>query len=299
MAPNDPTSENPDLGSLPNWYTEIFPAGARNGFYEKFGDHSAVFVERDTHQLIISFDNLSDAGNPRYDREPWAAKFCRDNGWSHLGIFAQGPTWFRSKQLIALFDRLRNEGFFQRFKNVTLCGASMGGFAAMAFCDFAPGATVIAFSPQTTLDQTVVPWENRFQKGHDQDWSLPYSDAADQVSRAGRLYIIFDPMDANDRAHVDRLQCSNLVRLTAIGLGHKSAMTLRRMEQLKTVMAEGVSNQLTQARFQKITQGRKDLYIYRTTIEGYLAARGKHDVLKKFRRTFKTRRRLAKENTNG
>ncbi|MDB2662617.1 hypothetical protein N9Y61_02110 [Paracoccaceae bacterium] len=38
----------------------------------------------------------------------------------------------------------------------------MGAFGALGFAHLAPGSTVIAFSPQTTLDQSIAPWDRRF-----------------------------------------------------------------------------------------------------------------------------------------
>ena len=282
-----------DNGGLPSWFTEIFPGGTQDGFYHKFGGHSVVYVARQPQRLVVSFDNLSDAGNPRYDREPWAAKFCRDNGWSHLGVFAPGPTWFRSEELIAFMERLRDDGFFAGFNEVTLCGASMGGYAALAFSDLSPGATVLAFSPQSTLDRNVVPWEHRFLKGQAQDWALPYADAADHVSKAAAIFVIYDPLDKGDKRHVQRLKSDKIVHLTAIGLGHKSAMVMRRMNRLKDVMGAAVGRTLTRADFRVWAQDRKRLYIYRKEIEGYLAAAGKEATMLRFRAAFKRRIRAA------
>ena len=42
-------------------------------------------------------------------------------------------------------------------------------FGALGFAHLAPGSTVIAFNPQTTLDQSIAPWERRFWKGMKQD----------------------------------------------------------------------------------------------------------------------------------
>lgn len=284
---------------VPNWFTEIFPAGTRDGFYHKFDGHSVVYVARDLRRLVVSFDNLSDAGNPRYDREPWAAKFCRDNEWSHLGVFAPGPTWFRSADLIAFMERLRDDGFFAGFDEVTLCGASMGGYAALAFSDLAPGATVLAFSPQSTLNRDVVPWEHRFLKGQAQDWALPYADAADHVSKAAAIFVVYDPLDRGDKRHVARLKSDKIVHLKAIGLGHKSAMVMRRMERLKDVMGAAVGRTLTPAAFHVWAQDRKRLYIYRKTIENYLTAAGKEPTMLRFRAAFKRRLRAAAAATGG
>ena len=42
----------------------------------------------------------------------------------------------------------------------------MGAFGSLGFAHLAPGSTVIAFSPQTTLDQSIAPWDRvgRFRR---------------------------------------------------------------------------------------------------------------------------------------
>lgn len=285
----------PGLGGLPPWYLEIRPGGGREGFYWKLADHSAVFVDRGAHQLVVSFDNLSDAGNPRFDRDIWAGKFCQDNGWSHLGIFAPGPSWFRDAGLIGYLERLRDDGFFSRFDRVCLCGASMGGFAALTFARLAPGATVIAFSPQTTLDLRRVPWETRFVKGTQQDWTLPYSDAAGQTGTAGPVYVVYDPFVEKDLRQAHRLSGSNIHHLKAFWLGHKTALVFRRMDQLKPLMHAAITGKLDMTTYYRLLRARRSIYLYRRNVEEHLIARDRAVLLNLFREAFKKMRREAQE----
>lgn len=292
---DDITAVEDELGGVPSWYREIFPAGSRDGFYQKLGPHSAVFVDRGKHQLVVSFDNLAEAGGQRYDREPWAGKFCADNGWSHLGIFAQPPSWFRDGALIQYLEYLRDSGFFKQFDRVTFCGTSMGGFGALTFSALSPGATVIAFSPQTTLAADLVPWEKRFAKGRRMDWSLPFSDAAKQTAQAERVYVVYDPFFEDDVKHIARLKGDNIVPLHGFGLGHKSALVLRRMDRLKPVMKQAITGQLTEQEFYRLIRNRKDIYLYRINMESYLLNRGRDGLVNILRTAFKQRRKANKK----
>ncbi|WP_298261989.1 hypothetical protein [uncultured Litoreibacter sp.] len=276
----------------PTWYREIYPGGDKRGWFHSHGAYASSFVERDTDQLVVSFDNLSQAGNDAYAREPWAQKFCADRGYSHLGIYAQEPTWFRDADLIAHLERLRDDGFFKGFKKVAFVGTSMGAFGALTFSSLAPGAVVVAFSPQTTLDKSKVRWEGRFAKGRAADWSLPYSDAASQTKSASKVFVIYDQFHKGDRKHVDRLKGRNIIRLKGAGLGHKSALVLSRMNVLKDVMESAVTGELTELDFYRAIRARKDIYLYRQAMEGYLNDRGKADRAERFGNAFKKRRRL-------
>ena len=82
-------NDDPLMG-VPLWYQDIFPQGEFDGFYRKLGNHAVNYIERDPMQLVVTFDNLAEAGGRHYARDAWAAKFIADNGWSHLGVFAGG-----------------------------------------------------------------------------------------------------------------------------------------------------------------------------------------------------------------
>ena len=283
-----------DLGGIPPWYRESLPAGPSRGFCHSRGEHRAVFVDRGPGQLVVSFDNLAEAGGQRYDREAWAAKFCADRDWSHLGILAQPPSWFRDMELISFLEGLRDSGFFKRFARVAFCGTSMGGFGALTFSSLAPGSTVVAFSPQTTLARDKAGWDRRFRKGMRQDWSLPYSDAAEHASCAGRIYLVYDPFLALDRRQAGRLNPANVVELKGFGLGHKSALLLRRMDRLKQVMEQGITGQLTPEGFYRLIRNRKDVYLYRKNMEEHLQQRGRDALAEQLTQAFKRRRKLAR-----
>lgn len=281
-----------DHNRIPGWYGEIFPAGASDGWYHKCGAHAASFVDRGKAQLVVSFDNLSDAGYPHPDIEPWAAKFVRDSGWSHMGVYARGASWYRDADLITFLEKLRDDGFFQQFQRVAMIGTSMGGFAALTFSSLCPGTTVVALSPQSTLDNALVPWEVRFAKGRAQDWSLPYSDAAIQLDSVDRAYVLYDPFFDADKRQIMRLPQDRLVHLKGFGFGHKTAVVLRRMDKLKAVMQGAITGTLEPTDFQVIARGRKDIYLYRVSMEAHLAERGYDSLIDKFRKAFRQRRRM-------
>ena len=255
------------------------------------GYHAASFVDRGSDRLVVSFDNLSDAGNPNLDAEPWAAKFVQDLGWSHLGLYSRGPSWYRDKAVNNFFDDLKKRKFFARFKSVAFTGTSMGGYAALAYSNHAPGAIVMALSPQSTLDLTKVPWENRFRKAQGFDWSLPFSDAAETISKAQRVYVLYDPFVENDRLQVERLPRNNIVPLRGFGLGHKTAVLLRRMDALKPIMEKALTGELKECEFYSLIRKRKDLPLYRKVMEAHLVARGKEHRVSALKQAFRKRRR--------
>lgn len=276
--------------ALPVWFTEICPAGPRSGFFAWLGNHGTSFVDRGAEQLVVTFDNLHNVGDTRPERDAWAARFCAERGWSHLGVISQRPDWFRDAALIGWFEARAAEGFFARFGRVAFAGASMGGFGALVFSALAPGATVAAFSPQSTLARQLVRWEGRFAKGRGADWTLPHGDAAEAVGRAGRVWVVVDPFEGNDMRHAARLGQGPVTVLRAPGCGHKTALALNRMGALKEVLGGAIDGTLTPGHFARLVRGRRDLLLWVRALAARLEARGQTARAERLRRLYRARR---------
>lgn len=276
IADDDPRPEGG--AKLPRWFAEIHTSGDKQGFYTRLKNHAVSFVERDPARLVVTFDNLSSVNDMSAEREPWAYKFVHDNGFSHLSVMARRKDWFRDPQLITYLQKLSSDGFFAGFDKVILTGTSMGGFAALAFASLSPGATVISFNPQTTLEEALVPWEERFAVGRARDWSLPHSDCAFEIDDVKKAYVIYDPFFTPDRRHVERLESDRLILLKTWCSGHYSPVFLRRAGLLKPLMQHAFDDTLTPAVFYDMIRARRALPWYRKALIANLQARG-HDQL--------------------
>jgi hypothetical protein len=264
--------------ALPDWFAEIHTGGARQGFYTRLENHAVACIHRHPARLVVSFDNLSNVNDLSPGREPWAYKFLRDNGVSHLSVMARRKDWYRCPQLIAYLQKLAADGTFAAFDKVFFTGTSMGGFAALAFASLAPGATVISFNPQTTLDVTLVPWEERFGMGRARDWSLPHSDCAYEIDDVDKAFVFYDPFFTPDRRHVDRLEGENVIRLKTWCSGHFAPPFLRRAGLLKPIMQHALDGTLSAAVFYRLYRERRALPWYRKALQSNLQERG-HDKL--------------------
>ncbi|MFN3845754.1 MAG: hypothetical protein ACK4RZ_08020, partial [Paracoccaceae bacterium] len=172
-----------------NWAQIATTLAGQDGFFRDSPDHSVLFIPR-SDTLVVTFDNLDIAMGKREDRRPWGFGFIEKQGWSMLGVMANGWTWYRDPWVWQQFDDLRDTGFFKRFKRVVFYGASMGGYAACAFVAACPGADVVAISPQSTLDKALVPWETRYHTAWGRDYSGPYGDAAQVSAAAGQVFLL-------------------------------------------------------------------------------------------------------------
>ncbi|KEJ98030.1 hypothetical protein SUH3_03295 [Pseudosulfitobacter pseudonitzschiae] len=207
-----------------HWYYRATKkaAQAAGGWMRSLHRHRAVFVPRGP-RLLVSFDTMGAHLAPP-PRRPWAWDLAQAAGWSHLGLMT-GPCndWYRRRAVFDFFDGLRDSGFYRRFDDVVFYGSSMGGFAACTFVASAPGARVVAISPQSTLIGARVPFERRYPQGqHRGDWEDPrYLDAQSCLRLAGRAVVLVDPYHAADMAHVARLPDTRLTVLRCPFMGHR------------------------------------------------------------------------------
>jgi len=232
-----------------------------NGFFRANPDHSFLFIPRDD-TLVVTFDNLDIAMTKREDRRPWGFAFIERQGWSMLGVMANGWTWYRDPWVWQQFDDLAATGFFARFRRVVFYGASMGGYAACAFAAACPGADVVAISPQSTLDRAVVPWETRYKTARSRDFSGPYGDSAQVSATARRVTLLFDPYEPLDAAHVARFTAPNVVRLRTPLLGHRLGSSLHQMGILAPITLAALNGTLTEAAFYQSLRARKSFARY-------------------------------------
>jgi hypothetical protein len=289
----DSTPRPGDETVYPLWFPELMPGGRGAGFLEKTDRHSLMFVARSAPRLLVTFDNLSNVRDRSPLRLPWAYKFARDHKASHLGILAHRADWYREAGLIERMRKLAGEGFFEGYERVLFAGSSMGAFGALAFSALAPGAHVLAFNPQSTLNPELVPWETRYRGGRAQDWSLPFGDAAGLLGAAGRVGVFYDPYFEPDRRHFDRLAGPGVTGFKCWYSNHKSAVFLRKIGALKPVMESALFGELTEAEFYRLYRARRGLPWYAGSLRGYFDARGRAAMAARVRPAFRQSRTAA------
>ncbi len=273
----------------PLWFAELSPGGTGEGFFEKTSRHALMFVRRVRPVLFVSFDNLSNIGDRSPERVPWAYKFARDLSVSHLGVMAYGKMWYRDAELIARFHKLRDDGFFDGYERVVFAGSSMGAFASLVFASLVPGAHVLAFNPQSTLDPALVPWEERYWTGRRQDWTLPLSDAKGALTQAGPVSVFYDPYFTPDRVHFERIAGPNVTGYKCWYSSHKSAVFLRKIDALKPIMTAGLLDEITPDMFYQHYRRRRELRWYAGALAEYYSKQNREDMA---RRTMQHFRRL-------
>lgn len=283
-----PTVSPPVAPADDSWASIAASLAGPGGFYRDNGLHSFLHVPRgDT--LVVTFDNLDIAMTKREDRRPWGFSFIEKQGWSMLGVMANGWTWYRDPWVWAQFDDLAATGYFQQFKRVVFYGASMGGYAACAFVAACPGADVVAISPQSTLDKTLVPWETRYSTAWDRDFSGTYGDASVASHAAGRVTMLYDPYERLDSGHANRFTHANVTKLRTPLLGHRLGSSLQQMGILAPITLAALNGTLTEAQFYQTLRARKTFPRYQRELFTRALAKGHPTLARKLGRWVLTR----------
>jgi hypothetical protein len=257
----------PDSAPVPG------PAGSElHAFVERCQARQAASVRLAKHQvdflpggpaLAVTFEPaaLGKAGTD-LERPAWGQTFLQRRGHAVLGVKRLATDWYRNPQLHRLFRRLQALGWFGRFDRVIFYGPSMGGYAALAFAACAPGSTVLALNPQSSLAPDRIWFDQRFAGARAGAWTGDFVDGVEGASLAERVYVCYDPYQVKDRLHAERLPTSNRVNLRLPFVGHTTAQTLNALGLLGTVFDQALAGTLEEEGFRAMVRKRAQLADY-------------------------------------
>jgi hypothetical protein len=244
------------------------------------GEHANLWFEGRGDALVVSFDNLAtiDEGWPR---GPWAWKRLEPLGHSVLGVQSHAKDWFRQPTAPALIRALEERGFFRRFRRVVLTGASMGGFAALNFAPLIPGARVLAFSPQSTMNKVIAPFEARFPFAVKRsNWEgMPFLDAAAAVPYIRRAVVVYDPFVSQDRAHAARLSGPNVQMLRVPFCTHEAIRVILKTGTFPLLINALIDGDGAEPAFWQAFRARRQVTKWQRAVLAGAANRGRHGLV--------------------
>lgn len=244
------------------------------------GDHANLWFEGQSDVLVVTFDNLAtiDEGWPR---GPWAWKRLAPLGHSVLGVQSHAKDWFRQPTAPALIRALEERGFFRRFRRVVLTGASMGGFAALNFAPLIPEARVLAFSPQSTMNKVIAPFEARFPFAvRKSNWEgMPFLDAAAAIPYIRRAVVLYDPFVPEDRAHAARLAGPNVQQLRVPFCTHEAIRVVLKAGCFPLLVNALIAGDQVEHDFWRLFRARREVPKWRRAVLAAAGARGRHRLV--------------------
>ncbi len=262
-----------------SWRATLASLAQDRGFFEEIGQsHKVLYLPQDGARgktLVVAFDNLDDSRQSS-DRLPWAVDFISSQGWSSLGFMAHGPTWYRDDAVVAFFDKLQDEKFFDQFERVVFYGTSMGGYAAAAFSAAAPGSTVVAINPQATLSRSDANWERRFRAAWRYDFGGKYSYAPDMAASAEKVWLFYDSRIKADAMHAAHFNSPNVIHIRCPFMGHGMLVIWRQMGILKDVVAGCIDGTHSKTDVHRLFRARFGSGRYLRMVLDYIVEQGNH-----------------------
>lgn len=245
----------------PDWLARMRAVGEDAGTFEPIGlAHHAVFLDN-APTLLVTFDSY-DAARGRPKNLPAGMQLADECDWSHLCLLSDAGPWYRSPAVYAYFDRLVDDGFFERFDRVLFYGAGPAGYAAAAYSVTSPGARVLLVNPVATLNPALAGWDTRYTAARKLDFTTRYGFAPDMVEGALQATVICDPSFATDAMHTSLFHAPHVQRLTARLAGPDLETGLARIGILNHLTAAAMDGSLTPARFGQLWRKRRDDLTY-------------------------------------
>lgn len=241
------------------WLTALEAIADEVGYFQPLSkQHNAAFVDAGK-TLLVTFETLQSVQSMNGEAHPVGFEMVRDEGWSLLSFFSDGRTWFRDPAVYRYFDRLIDDGFFEDFDQVVFYGAGSCGYAASAFSVAAPGAQVLALSPQATLDPRVAEWDERFRKMRRVSFNDRYGYAPDMLDAAAQAVVIYDPRVELDAMHAALFTRPNVEKLRMPYYGATLDLQMSRLDILYPLLSQIGAGNAAAPEFHKLhRQRRKD-----------------------------------------
>ena len=270
-----------DDKSVPK-FQDIDVLPGENDFIKELGeDHVGIYSQGDD-TLIVCFENLDKVEESNMNRAPWGYSFISGLGYSLLGLMAAKWSWYRDNAVLDFFDELKEQVFFDKFSKVVFYGASMGGYAAVAFSSVAPGSTVIIMSPQATFERRVASWETRYREAWIRDFNGRYGYAPDQVKSAKKVYLFFDPDNREDAMHAALFRGENIYKIRCLFLGHRMASLMQRLGILKSTVLSCINGDITSNSYYSDLRKRREENRYQLEMLNRLVRKKRPDLIVKY-----------------
>ena len=215
---------------------------AKAGSFVFKGRHCDVTSIIRSDIALVTFDNLASI-NERPQNGPWSPWMdgrAEALSFSVVGIQSHQKDWYRTPEPAEQIKTLQESGFFDRFSRILFTGTSMGGFAALCFAGLVPRSRVLAFSPQSTLNRDIAPFENRYPWPYRKfDWDTPaYLDAAQHVGAINGGHIFYDPKVREDQLHAQRLHSPAIAMVRIPFSGHTLIRTIAKCGALDHLLKQ-------------------------------------------------------------
>jgi hypothetical protein len=264
-------------GSYEVWLERLARSNTETSAFEALGDRHFAYCQKGSRRaLLVTFESIPRVRREAPDGVPRGLTLGLPWGWSSLVILSGDDTWFRDQAVFDYFDDLAAAGYFEAFDRVVFYGAGpSAAYAATAFSVAAPGAVVIAISPQATLDTTIASWDDRFPELRRTSFKDRYGYAPDMLQAADRAFILFDPASRLDSIHATLFRSGHVHPVPMRGLGPNIEGELISMGILSRILGVAAAGSLNAPFIAKLYRKRRNHGIWLNALAQRLTHRNR------------------------
>lgn len=201
--------------------------------------------------------------------------FMAKNNMPALFFYGRRNHWWQTPEMDEVIAELRRQRILSRYRTIVTYGMSMGGYGALMFSRRLGAQRVLAGMPQYSLDGSKVPGEARWAADR-QKITLRYDDMEEGLITTGEVMVLFDPLFAPDRAHVDLLRRHRPITALPVPFSiHGLGGVLSDMGILSSGVLALLREGSASARFRhRVRAARRSSPVYLSRIAQALALRG-------------------------
>lgn len=210
-----------------------------------------VVPAQDVSRWVVTFDNYGIGQG--FDRQGFGEEFLRQSGVSAIHVMGRCGDWYQYPEMGEAMAAVRQAT--AEAGRIMTYGSSMGGYAALRFADAAGAHSVLAISPQYSIDPQKAAFEKRWlQDGQRIKW---LSDIDSALTTKAKPVVIFDPM-GDDRRHVELIETEiEISRIALPFCGHPATTFLADVSLLAEAVFLTLSGELIASDFRREARQRR------------------------------------------
>lgn len=205
-----------------------------------------------TSACVVTFDSYTDVFD--LDRPAFGEHFFAGERIDAIHVLSRSNRWYQHSGMEAACASVR--AAVRDYDRVVAYGSSMGGYAALRLAGLVGARTVLALSPQWTIDWRRASWERRWAES-----SRVFEDVWESSvppPPIDEAFVIFDPL-LRDRRHVDGLERDGyrFQRVEVPGGGHPVGGFLAEIGLLRPAVLDVVAGRFNPGQWREAAlQGR-------------------------------------------
>lgn len=180
--------------------------------------------------------------------------FFTNRGISSVCFISSRPHWWQTDAMARAINSALP--VLSEYKRVLTYGASMGGYAALAFSRALGATDILSMSPQASINPKRIPFDKRWLK-YSGNLNFDHDDINDGIADAANICLVYDSASI-DRHHIDLINVPPACHFAIPFVGHSTINYLRSVGLLTRVIMDFLSenNSLAECRRLALAQRR-------------------------------------------